>query len=151
MNKHTKLALFVAPFLAVVGWIGSDIWLQSQAMKKRFYTMEPEAGYCDLMAKNCILRAGDFKLSLYQEGPLTTLNSTYPLDTATLFLVDQNDQPTVYRMGMKDSPYYWYQQTTMAELNREAGSKQKLRLIVTVKGGQYIAEFYSTTLGTEIT
>lgn len=146
MNKHTKIAFFVAPLLLVFGYIGSDIYMESQAMKKRVFMLEPEAGFCDVLAKNCILRSGDLKLSLYDDNGLTTLNSTFPLDTATLFLVDDNDQPQVFQMGMKDSPYYWYQKTPIRELNPNPGDKQKLRLIATIKGGQYVAEFISSRM-----
>jgi hypothetical protein len=150
LSRHTKVAVFVAPILLILGWAASDIYLESQAMKTRFFEMEPEAGFCDVMAKNCILRSGDFKMSLYIEDGKTTLNSTFPLDTATLFLVDEQDQPTVFRMGMKDSPYYWYQVTPLLDLIQTSGSKQKIRLVATVKGGQYIAEFYSRTVGNRV-
>ena len=149
MNRHTKLALFVAPFLAIIGWIGGDIWAESQAMKDKMYQLEPEAGFCDVMAKKCILTSGEFKVSLYQDGDMTTLNSTFPLDTATLFMVT-GDDITAYRMGMDDTPYYWYQNTDFAEKNAAQGSKQVLRLIATVKGGKYIAEFTSHTVGTRV-
>lgn len=149
LNRHTKIAIFVAPLLLLFGWIGGEIWMESQAMKKTLYTLKPEADFCDVMAKKCILTSGEFKLSLYQEAGKTTLNSTFPLDTATLFLVD-GDEVTAYRMGMNDSPYYWYQTTDFAQKNSEQGSKQKLRLIATVKGGQYIAEFTSQTVGTRV-
>lgn len=149
LTGHTKLALFIAPLLLLVGWVGGEIWSESQAMKKRVYTLEPEAGFCDVMAKKCILRSGDFKVSLYIENGNTALNSTFPLDTATLFMVDEQDI-TAYQMGMKDSPYYWYQQTDFVEKNQAQGSKQQLRLIATVKGGQYIAEFTSKTIGTGV-
>lgn len=149
MNRHTKIAMFVAPVLLLFGWVGGEIWVESQAMKKKFYTLKPEAGFCDVMAKKCILNSGDFKVSLYEENGKTTLNSTFPLDTATLFLVDGEDV-TAYRMGMIDSPYYWYQVTDFASKNSEPGSKQVLRLIATVKGGQYIAEFTSKTIGTRV-
>ena len=149
MNRHTKLAIFVAPLLLLAGWVGGEIWAESQAMKKRVYTLEPEAGFCDVLAKKCILTSGDFKVSLYEENGNTVLNSTFPLDTATLFFVEGEDI-TAYRMGMKDSPYYWYQSTDFTEKNSEPGSKQKLRLIATVKGGQYLAEFTSKTIGTGV-
>lgn len=149
LTGHTKLALFIAPLLLLVGWVGGEIWAESQAMKKRVYTLEPEAGFCDVLAKKCILQSGDFQLSLYVENGNTTLNSTFPLDTATLFMVD-DDNVTAYQMGMKDSPYYWYQQTDFVEKNSAQGSKQKLRIIASVKGGQYIAEFTSKTIGTRV-
>lgn len=147
MNKHTKLALFVAPFLAVIGWIGGDIWVESQAMKKRIYTLEPDADFCDVMAKRCIVSSGDFQLNIYQEDGRTVLNSTYPLDTATFFMVGNDGEVTAYQLGMTDSPYYWSRETNFAEQNEAAGSKQKIRVVATVKGGQYIGEFTSTTQG----
>lgn len=155
MNKHTKMALFVAPFLAVIGWIASDIWVESQALKNSFFTLEAEAGYCDVMAKKCILHADELKISVYQEQGRTVLNSTLPLDTATFFLVDDEvtegkKQAQAFQMGMKQSPYYWYQTTGFADKNAEQGSKQTFRIIATIKGAKYIGEFVSTTLGTKI-
>jgi len=149
MNRHTKVAMFVAPLLVLFGWIGGEIWVESQAMKKKFYTLEPEAGFCDVMAKKCVLSSGDFKLSLYQEDGKTTMNSTFPLDTATFFMVD-GEEVTAYRMGMIDSPYYWYQVTDFANENASPGSKQTLRVIATIKGSKYIGEFVSKTVGTRV-
>lgn len=145
MNRHTKTALFVAPILLLLGWALMDMWMENEAQQTRFYQLTPEAGTCDVKARKCILRSGDFKLSLYLDKGRTTLNSTFPLDTATLFLVDKHDQATVYRMGMKESAYYWFQTTPLTKVLQRAGSEQKLRLVATVKGGQYIAEFISKT------
>lgn len=145
LNRHTKIAIFVAPILMILGFGASDLWVENKAMEARFYEMTPESPYCDIKNDRCVLVSGEFKISVYQENGLTTLNATFPLDTATLFLVDENDNAKVYRMGMKDSPYYWYQKTPIESLS--AGSQQKVRFIATVKGGQYVAEFYSTTNG----
>ena len=112
---------------------------------------KPEAGFCDVIGKNCILRSGDFKVSLYQEDGLTTLNSTFPLDTATLFLVDDTGGVSPYQMGMKESPYYWFQKTAIEKVHANAGSKQLIRLILTIKGGQYVGEFLSTNVGDRVT
>ena len=145
LNRHVKTALFVAPILIILGWAASDIWMESQAMKSRIFELELENGVCDVMAKECILTSADFKINVYENNGLTTINSTFPLDTATLFLVDHQDNATTYRMGMKDSAYYWYQKTELASLLNKPGSTQKLRLIVTVKGGKYFIEFDSKT------
>lgn len=145
LNRHTKIAIFVAPILMILGFALSDMWVEKNAMEARFFEMEPEGGACDILANACILRSGEFQISVYVEDGLTTINSTFPLDTATIFLVDDDNVPTPYRMGMKDSPYYWYQKTPIQELAGEPGSEQKVRMVTTVKGGQYIAEFYSRT------
>jgi hypothetical protein len=145
LNRHTKIAIFVAPILVILGFAASDLWLENKASEARIFQMTPDSGVCDIMASKCVLVSGEFKISVYQENGLTTINSTFPLDTATLFLVDENDIPSVFQMGMKDSPYYWYQSTPLESLAKSPGSRQKVRLIATVKGGQYISEFYSVT------
>jgi len=145
LNRHVKTALFVAPIMIILGWAASDIWMESQAMKSRIFELEVENGVCDVMSKECVLTSKDFKINVYEENGLTTINSTFPLDTATLFIVDQQDNATTYRMGMKDSAYYWYQKTDLASLLQQPGSTHKLRLIVTIKGGQYFVEFDSKT------
>ena len=141
LSRHTKIALCVAPILIILGWAASDIWAESQAMKPRFYEMKLSKQGCDLVSKNCVLGSGEFELNLYQEGNVTALNSSFPLDTATLFLVDNYDESVVFRMGMKDSPYYWYRETPLSEFVKGTGSQQKIRLIATVKGGRYVGEF----------
>ena len=147
LNRHTKVAIFVAPILMILGFALSDIWVENKAMEARFFQMQPEGGACDILANKCILRSGEFQISVYYEDGLTVLNSTFPLDTATLFLVDNEDVATPHRMGMKDNPYYWYQTTPIHGLINAPGSKQKVRIVATIKGGQYIAEFYSVTEG----
>ena len=147
LNRHTKIAIFIAPILMILGFAASDLWISNKAEEARFFEMKAESQNCDIVNDKCILSSGEFKISVYEQEGLTTLNSTFPLDTATLFLVDENEQATAYRMGMKDSPYYWYQVTPIASQAQFPGSQQKVRFIATVKGGQYIAEFYSTTSG----
>jgi hypothetical protein len=149
LNRHTKVALFVAPILTILGWAASDIWMESQAMKDKFFSLKAQSDFCDVMAKKCILESGDLKLSVYEENGKTTINSTFPLDTVTFFMVD-GEEVNVYRMGMTDSPYYWYQVTNFAEKNSAQGSKQKIRIIATIKGGKYVGEFISHTVGTKL-
>lgn len=145
LSRHTKIAIFVAPILVILGFAASDLWIENKASEARFFEMIPESGVCDILASNCVLVSGEFKISIYQENGLTTINSTFPLDTANLFLVDENNISSVFQMGMKDSPYYWFQTTPLEVIAKSPGSRQKVRLIATVKGGQYISEFYSVT------
>ena len=147
LNRHTKIAIFVAPILVIFGFAASDLWVENKAMEVRLFTMEPVNGKCDILAKDCLLQSGEFQISVYVENGITTINATFPLDTATLFFVDKEGQSTTYRMGMKDNPYYWYQKTPIEETAKEPGSEQQIRLVASIKGGQYISEFVSTTEG----
>lgn len=145
MNKHKKLAFFVAPFLAILGWVAADLYVDNNAQEKRLFVLEQDL-YCDVIGQKCILRSGDFKVNVYQEGQDTVVNSTFPLDTATLFMVDDNGQAAPFRLGMTKSPYYWRAQTNIEQQLAAHHSTQKMRLILTIKGGQYVAEFESKTL-----
>lgn len=142
MNRHTKAALYVAPFLILGGYIASDFYIEQKAQESRIFELVPQ-GHCDVMNKKCILVAGEFKVNVYEEAEQTVLNSTFPIDKATFFIVDK--EITAYQMKMQDSPYYWQQTTELRERVSEVGQSQKLRLILNIKGGQYISEFYTQT------
>lgn len=144
MNRHTKIAFFVAPFLLLGGYIASDFYIEQKAQKAKVIEMSP-FGHCDVINQKCILKSGEFQVNVYDENGVTTVNSTFPLDSATLFLVDSDNNPEVYRMGMLDSPYYWKRETPLRSLIANKGDKYKLRLIAKIKGGQYISEFYTQT------
>ncbi|RLV59303.1 hypothetical protein D5018_12875 [Parashewanella curva] len=144
MNKHTKLAIAIAPLLAVGGYILSDMYIEDQAQQDRIFTLTPESK-CDVLAKDCVLVSGDLKINVYDENGVTFINSTYPLDRSTLFLVDENNNATSYPLYMKDSPYYWSSNTPLKTQIDKVGSRKKLRLIAQIKGGKYISEFYTQT------
>ncbi|PKH00709.1 hypothetical protein [Paraglaciecola sp. MB-3u-78] len=144
MNKHTRTAFMVAPILAVIGYIAADYYEEDQAEKEKVIQLVPVEG-CDVINQKCILRAGDFEVNVFDKDNLTTVNSTFPLDSATIFLVDKNNQPTAYPLGMIQSPYYWHTETNLRELIGHSGQSYKLRLVAKIKGGRYISEFYTTT------
>ena len=46
---------------------------------------------------------------------------------------------------MIQSPYYWHTETKLRKLTGDAGQRYKLRLVINIKGGSYISEFYTNT------
>lgn len=145
MNKHIKLAFMVAPILAIVGFIAADYYKESEASKDKVVALITQ-GNCDIANKNCVLVSGDFKINVSDSAGVTEINSTFPLDSATLFLVDKSNRMTPYPLGMKKSPYYWRSNTPLSSLLANKGDNYKLRLIAKIKGGQYISEFSSETV-----
>jgi len=145
MNKHTKLALIVAPFLAIFGFIGADFYEENNADKDKIIQLIP-VGHCDIRNNNCVLKSGEFKVNVSDHDGVTEVNSTFPLDSATLFLVDKSDHMTPYPLGMQKSPYYWRSDTELHNFISSKGQSYKLRLIAKIKGGQYISEFYTQTV-----
>jgi hypothetical protein len=144
MNRHTKLALMVVPFLAIGGFIASDFWVEDQAGKSRTFQLIPD-GHCDVINQQCVLKSGEFKINVSDVNGVTEINSTFPLDRATFFMVDRHNNATEYQLGMQDSPYYWQRETSLREKVSKKGEKYKLRLVAQIKGGQYISEFYTQT------
>lgn len=144
MNKHTKIAIFVAPFLAVGGYIASDYFVEYQAMEKKVVMLNQIAD-CDVLAKNCILAAGELKISVADVDGVTQINSTFPLDTATLFVVNDENAVVQYSLTMDKNPYYWQVKTDYQQHLSQVGASQTLRLIATIKGGSYVSEFISIT------
>ncbi|MGB1199387.1 MAG: hypothetical protein ACPG46_10090 [Thalassotalea sp.] len=142
MNRHTKTAMFVAPILILGGYILSDMYIENKAHEAKLIELQP-FGHCDVINQKCVLKSGEFEVNVMHENGITTVNSTYPLDTATLFLVDNANKASFYQLGMKDTPYYWKRETPLGELVVNKGDKYKLRLIAEIKGGKYIAEFYT--------
>jgi len=144
MNRHLKVAFMVAPFLALLGYIGADYYNENEAAKSKIIQLVPE-GHCDIINQSCVLKSGEFKVNISDDAGVTEVNSTFPLDSATLFLVDQSDKMTPYPLGMQKSPYYWQSPTHLRSVVSNKGDSYKLRLIAKIKGGQYISEFYTQT------
>jgi len=144
MNRHKNLALMVAPFLIIGGYIISDFYVEYKAGQQRIFNLT-SYGHCDVINQKCILRSGDFEIKVFDESGVTKVNSTFPLDSATLFLVDTQNKPTAHLLGMNGNPYYWQAKTALRNKAGEKGAKYKLRLIAKIKGGQYISEFYTKT------
>ncbi|MFT6734093.1 MAG: hypothetical protein ACJAS9_002288 [Polaribacter sp.] len=140
MKKHTRMAVLVAPVLIILGYIASDYYLEQDALTDRFFQIHP-SGVCNVVAHRCVFESGDFKLDLFDKEGKTTANATYPMDSVTLFMVDGNNESKAYMMEMVQSKYYWHVDTHIRENFENTGQAQKLRLIVKIKGGQYISEF----------
>jgi len=139
MNKHTKVAVLVAPLLAVLGYIASDYLIENDADKTKLITLIPESS-CEVLVGGCVLISGDFKINVFDKAGSTVVNSTFPLDEAVLFLVNEDNTATAFPLSQVQSNYYWQAQTPLRELARTSTS-YKLRLIASIKGGDYISEF----------
>ena len=99
-----------------------------------------------MINEKCVFSAGDLLVNVFDKNGVTGVNATYPIDSAVLFIVDSKDQYQSYPLAMANSPYYWQQPTDLRARIKEKGEKQLLRMIVTIKGGKYISEFYTQTV-----
>jgi len=145
MNRHIKVAFMVAPILAIIGFIGADYYDENEALQEKFINLTVD-NHCDVINSDCVLISGEFKINVSDKAGITEINSTFPLDSVTLFLVDKNNKMTEYPLGMQKSPYYWQRKTNLRNVAGANGGQYKLRLIAKIKGGRYVAEFDTKTV-----
>lgn len=142
MTPHTKLALFVAPFLILGGYILTELYLQNEADELKYFELRPE-GNCDVFNRDCILVSGDFKINVYDEQGETWVNATFPLDRVTVFLVDSMGQASEIPMEMGENPFYWHRKTPLRVLITEPNQGYGMRIVAEIRGGRYFGEFYT--------
>lgn len=139
MNKNLKMAIFIAPILIILGYIASDFYINNDANTKKIFSLSTE-GKCEIFIKKCILRSGDFKINLFDKAGKTTINSTFPLNSVELFIVDNQNTMTQYNMTKVQTNYYWNANTPLRVNNETSKQPQTIRLIIKIKGSAYIAE-----------
>lgn len=68
MNRHQKLAIVIAPFLGIGGYVAADYYMIAQereaAAQPKLYQLEAQ-GDCNLHTVSCVLRQDDLSLTLY--------------------------------------------------------------------------------------
>ena len=133
MNKHKKLAIFIAPFLLIAGYILADYFAEQQANKKQVFSLFQE-GTCNL-SKTCLFTSNELKLNLYQTENDTILNANFALTEAVLFVVDEKVE--AMPLKQKGNAFYW--QTDVINLRNK--TTLNMRLIAKIKGASYISEF----------
>ena len=145
MNKHSKIAILIAPLLLIGGFIASDYFIEYQAQQPQVFQLKP-VGSCDIVNQQCLLGVGELQVSIFDHRGITTVNSTFPLDNVVLFLVDGANNVTTIELSMAQNPYYWSSSTPLQKRLKHQGDKQKLRLVANIKGSSYISEFDSETM-----
>ena len=122
MTKDLKLAFMVAPFLAILGFVAVELWQSSFAQQAKVVELSIQ-GDCDITGRGCLLQSGDLQLSITDNAGITRINSTYPLDKVTFFIVSDDQLMTAYPLEMDNNRYYWQTATPLHKLLK-AGTQQ---------------------------
>ncbi len=142
MNRHTKMAIFIAPFLVVGGYIAADYYEQYQEKNRNIFELSLE-GHCKLSQRPCILKNKQLTLKLSDKNNITTINSNHPLEEILLSLIDTNNQEIRYKMKADEKRQVWQSETQASSLLKQT-PQLKIRLISIVNNGYYFSEFYSS-------
>lgn len=146
MNKDKRLAIILAPFLLVGGYVLSDLYVESKANKEQFFKLEVSEN-CDIFKADCILKSGDMKVNFTDRNGITKANTSFPVDSVAISLVyTTGEKEIIYGLEKIDkNPQYWERETDI----RKAFNKQistHLRTVIKRKGSTYFGEFSPVSL-----
>lgn len=143
MNRHTKLAIIVSPLLLVGGYIASDQYLEYNANRPKIYQLQT-SGTCDILNTGCLQQTGDMQAMITDVAGTTKVNTSYPVDSVAISVVQPNGDETIYGLEQSGSPQYWQRPTAIRESLTTDQSNLKLRIMVKMKGHHYLNEFTAT-------
>lgn len=141
MNRHTKIAIFIAPFLVVGGYIAADYFAQEQTKSKNLFALTLD-GRCNLLSSPCIVKNKQLTVTLSNKHNITKIESSRPLEKVLLSFVDKDKKETHYQMKAAANKQHWHSETLALPLLKQS-PELKIRLIGFVNKGYYFSEFYS--------
>lgn len=144
MNKDKKLAIILAPFLLVGGYVASDMYVESKANAPKLFALTPR-DECVIFAGGCVLQAGDMQVNITDQNGITKANTSYPVDTVAISLVYNDGREIIYDLQKTNNPQYWERQTDIRTALTQNKNATTLRLAVKRKGSTYLSEFQPAT------
>jgi len=137
-----KLAIIIAPFLLVGGYIAGDYYEEKKAASKNLFQMKVD-GKCDIVSDKCTLKHEKLTLNLSDKNGFTQIDSNYALDSAGLSIIESSSKELQYPLTPDIGRTYWQASTELASLS-ETSPELKIRIIVTVNKGFYFSEFITS-------
>ena len=138
MNKHTKLAILIAPFLAIGGYVATDYYDKYKINQTRYHQITVQ-GDCDIEKGKCLLKGAGLLLEYSRNGTVTHLESNFPLDTAAIAIVNHEDEAP-HNLTPASDKKNWTIDT--ADYSIPATNQPlKIRLIVSANDHLFFSEF----------
>lgn len=137
MNKHTKLGIIIAPFLAIGGYVAADYYTLNQQEKQRYHKLHLQSN-CDLSTAACVLKGGGLELSLSDNNGITQIQSNHPLTSAAIAMVNNNkEKPNNLKAGSNKT--LWTIATTAYA--KKGNTPYRLRIAITANDHIFFSEF----------
>lgn len=141
MNKHKRIAILVAPFLLIGGFIAADFYQKQRSDK---LPRLQASGDCRPLQNNCRLGAGELQLNISMQRSeqlmyfTLMLDSSQPLEDVLIAVGNGSPDAMPVRLEADQQATHWHKPMLLgSQLDME---KLILRLVVTYKGGNYFAE-----------
>lgn len=141
MNKHKRLAILMAPFLAIAGYITAGYLSETPEAPMRALVME---GECRIAESDCVLQSpglelrlsADQKLAAGQSVNIKIISST-KLNDALISFAGKKQESRPHRLKEKEENNWL--ESVFIESNIDA-KQVYLRLIVDWQGNVYFAD-----------
>ena len=136
MNRHQKLAIFIAPFLIVIGYIATDYYLKETEVKP---VAEAQAlplslnKPCNLLQTICELTQDNIGLKIQIKATQTQLLLSSNLALESVIMAFNTQQPQL--LSQDGDTYHW--QINLTE-NRQP--IDQIRLVTSIDKHHYFAE-----------
>lgn len=140
MNKDTRMAIILAPFLLIGGYVISDQYLESKSSEPGIFTFTIQ-GQCAPFTADCILQSGDMKINITDEQGTTKTNTSYPVDTVAISLVYKDGKEIIYGLEKAGNEQYWERKTDIRSAFTTAKNAEKMRVVIQRKESTYLSEF----------
>ena len=140
LSRDKKIAIILAPFLLVLGYVLSDMYVESKANEPRFYEFTLDDN-CALFTTGCILESGDMKINLTDGAGFTRANTSYPVDTVAISLLYDSGKEVIYELEQAANPQYWERATDIRKAMLKDKTAKILRVAVKRKGSTYLSQF----------
>ncbi|MEO1963239.1 MAG: hypothetical protein ABGX64_05670 [Cycloclasticus sp.] len=138
MNKHSKLALLLAPFLIIGGYIASDQYIAYNDNKTRIFTLLVSSE-CDIFKRGCILESGNMQINITHNKGITKANTSFPVDSVLISHLHVDGNETIYSLNKAGSFQYWERETDLGNAISN-DLNYTLRVVIKQKGRVYLCE-----------
>ena len=144
MNKHTKLAILLVPFLTIGGFVAAGYYSDHQKEKTTMHLLEPQ-GECNVVAEDCKLGNGDLLLNIASRKGMILLATTHAIDSAVVAFVPEGTDEQLYPMKQGENAHNWIAEAKPLDAVLKSTPSLKMRLLVTIKNTTYLSEFATKT------
>lgn len=139
LNKHSKLAILLAPLLIVGGYIASDQYIEHKANEQKIFALSI-SNKCNIFMAGCVLTSGNMQISITDNGGITKANTSFPVDSVVISLVYNNAKETIYRLDQVQNTQYWARDTGIKKaISNDLANT--IRVLIKEKGRIYLSEF----------
>ncbi|MGV6817995.1 MAG: hypothetical protein ACWA44_12100 [Thiotrichales bacterium] len=141
MNVHQKLAIGLAPFLLIGGWVVADYWDNAKKRQEQVHVLALDEP-CLVSSNQCTLSFPGLTIRLQSEDRndkrIFRVLSSSELDTV-LLAAGAAEDPLPVKLAPVENKRQWRTALALSEL--PAGTVYPVRMAFRNHSGQYTAEF----------